>query len=67
MLADAIFFHEGDIYRDIDRDRTFNRITELKSFFTPSIRFEPDPADSTGVSLIANILLTSKKEIFLKK
>ncbi|GAL00238.1 hypothetical protein JCM19314_492 [Nonlabens ulvanivorans] len=61
VLADAIFFHEGDIYRDIDRDRTFNRITELKSFYTPSIRLEPDPADSTGVSLIANILLTSKR------
>ncbi|WOI21952.1 translocation and assembly module lipoprotein TamL [Nonlabens ulvanivorans] len=66
VLADAIFFHEGDIYRDIDRDRTFNRITELKSFYTPSIRLEPDPADSTGVSLIANILLTSKKKFFLK-
>ncbi|MGJ8683525.1 MAG: BamA/TamA family outer membrane protein [Nonlabens sp.] len=66
VLVDAVFFHEGDVYRDIDRDRTFNRITELKSFYTPSIRFEPDPADSTGVNLIANILLTSKKKFFLK-
>lgn len=66
VLADAIFFYEGSVYRDIDRDRTFNRITELKSFYTPSIRFEPDPADSTGVNLIVNILLTSKKKFFVK-
>ncbi len=66
VLVDAVFFHEGDIYRDIDRDRTFNRITELKSFFTPSIHFEQDPTDPTGVSLIANVLLTSKKKFFLK-
>jgi len=66
VLADAIFFHEGDVYKDIDRDRTFNRITELNSFYTPSIRLEPDPTDPTGVGLIANILLTSKKKFFLK-
>lgn len=65
VLADAMFFYEGDIYRKIDHDRTFNRITELKSFYTPSIRFVEDPTDSTGVHLIANVLLTSKKKLFL--
>ncbi|WP_124981766.1 translocation and assembly module lipoprotein TamL [Nonlabens xiamenensis] len=61
-LTDAVFFHKGDVYRDLDRDRTYRRITELRSFLYPSIRYEKDPADSTGTDLIANVLLTSKKK-----
>jgi outer membrane protein assembly factor BamA len=62
-LTDAIFFHKGDIYRDIDRDRTYKRITELQSFLYPTIRYDADPRDSTGTDLIANVLLTSKKKL----
>jgi outer membrane protein assembly factor BamA len=61
-LADAIFFEPGNTYRDLDRDRTYKRITELNSFLYPSITYEEDPADSTGTDLIANVLLTSKKK-----
>lgn len=61
-LTDAIFIHKGDLYRDIDRDRTYRRITELQSFQYPTIRYEEDPRDSTGTDLIANVLLTSKKK-----
>lgn len=66
VLTDAIFFHEDDMYRDIDRDRSYKRITELKSFVTPSIRYVEDPADSTGQALIANVLLTSLQRLQLK-
>ncbi|WP_338350970.1 BamA/TamA family outer membrane protein [Nonlabens tegetincola] len=65
-LTDAVFFHEGDIYRDLDRDRTYKRITELQSFLYPQIRYVSDPADSTGRDLIANVLLTSKKKFNVK-
>jgi outer membrane protein assembly factor BamA len=61
-LTDAIFFKKGDLYRDIDRNRTYRRITELQSFLYPTISYIQDPADSTGANLIANILLTSKKK-----
>ncbi|MEP0481157.1 MAG: POTRA domain-containing protein, partial [Nonlabens sp.] len=61
-LTDAIFIHKGDLYKDIDRDRTYRRITELQSFQYPTIRYVEDPRDSTGTDLIANILLTSKKK-----
>jgi outer membrane protein assembly factor BamA len=61
-LTDAIFFHKGDVYRDIDRDRTYKRITELQSFSYPTIKYVEDPRDSTGTDLIANVLLTSKKK-----
>jgi outer membrane protein assembly factor BamA len=62
VLTDAVFFEPGFIYRDLDRDRTYKRITELNSFLYPSITYLEDPADSTGTSLIANVLLTSKKK-----
>lgn len=66
VLTDAMFFHEGDIYRDLDRDRTYKRITELKSFVYPTIRYIEDPADTTGQALIANVLLSSLKRFQLK-
>lgn len=60
-LTDAIVFKPGDLYRDVDRDRTYRNITNLNSFQYPDIRFIEDPADSTKSSLIANVLLTSKQ------
>ncbi len=62
VLTDAVFFEPGFIYRDLDRDRTYKRITELNSFLYPSITYIEDPADSTGNNLIANVLLASKKK-----
>ena len=62
VLTDAVFFEPDFMYRDIDRNRTYKRITELNSFLYPSINYVEDPADSTGNNLIANVLLTSKKK-----
>lgn len=61
-LTDAVVFKPGDLYRDIDRDRTYRNITQLNSFEYPDIRFREDPADSTKTSLIADVLLTSKEK-----
>ncbi|WP_085766662.1 translocation and assembly module lipoprotein TamL [Nonlabens spongiae] len=64
-LTDAVFTQQGDIYRDLDRSRTYKRITELRSFFAPSISYYPDPNDSTSNELIARIDLQSKKKFEL--
>ncbi|MGB5982835.1 MAG: BamA/TamA family outer membrane protein [Nonlabens sp.] len=64
-LTDAVFMHQDDIYRDIDRNRTYKRITELRSFFAPTITYIPDTRDSTGTDLIARIDLSSKKKFEL--
>jgi len=61
-LTDAVVFKPGDLYRDIDRDRTYRSITQLNSFQYPNIRYREDPADSTKSSLIADVLLTSKQK-----
>ncbi len=66
VLTDAMFFHEGDMYRDLDRDRSYKRLTELKSFVYPTIRYIEDPADTTGQALIANVLLSSQKRFQLQ-
>jgi outer membrane protein assembly factor BamA len=64
-LTDAVFINPDSIYRNIDRNRTYRRITELRSFQAPTISYEPDPNDSTGTNLVANIALTSKKKFEL--
>jgi hypothetical protein len=61
VLSDFIFIKKDSIYRDIDRTRTNNRISETRIFKYPNILYKEDPRDSTGVGLIANILLTPKE------
>lgn len=61
VLSDFIFIKKDSIYRDVDRARTNNRISETRIFKYPSILYEEDPRDSTNTSLVANILLTPKE------
>lgn len=61
VLSDFIFIKKDSIYRDIDRARTNNRISETRIFKYPNILYQEDPRDSTGTGLIANILLTPKE------
>ncbi len=57
-ITDAIFIKPGNIYSDLDRTRTYNRLNSLRIFKYPNIQYTPDPADSTGTDLVTNIFLT---------
>jgi len=61
-LADAIFITPGEIYKDIDRTRTYRHISELKTFKYPDIDYIVNDADT---SLTANIFLTPRKKYSL--
>lgn len=55
-LTDAIFLARDSVYRDIDRLRTYRRITSLNTFRYPNIELLEAPGDR----LDANIYLTSR-------
>ena len=57
-ITDAIFIRPGEIFRDRDRARTYNRMSSLRIFKYPNIEYTLDPADTTNNKLIANIFLT---------
>lgn len=61
VLSEFIFIKKDSVYRDIDRARTNSRISETRIFKYPNILYQEDPRDTTGVGLIANILLTPKE------
>ncbi len=61
-LTDAIFITPGEIYKDIDRTRTYRHISELKTFKYPDIDYIVNDADT---SLTANIFLTPRKKYSL--
>lgn len=64
-ITDAIFIKPGTIFRDIDRTLTYNRMSSLRVFKYPDIEYVPDPEDSTGTNLVANIFLTPQKKYSL--
>ncbi|WP_300437405.1 BamA/TamA family outer membrane protein [Christiangramia sp.] len=57
-ITDAIFVKPGNIYRDLDRTRTYNRLNALRVFKYPEIQYTLDPDDSTGTDLVTNIFLS---------
>ena len=57
-LTDAVFINPNDIFRDIDRTRTYRHISNLRTFRYPNIEYIE--ADST--SLIANVFLKPRKK-----
>ncbi len=64
-ITDAIFIRPGEIFKDTDRTRTYNRMSSLRVFKYPSIEYTPDPADSTSTDLVANIFLTPQQKYSL--
>ena len=61
-LTDAIFISEGNLFRDLDRTRTYRYLSELKIFKYPSIEYIENEKDTT---LTANIYLIPKKKFGL--
>ena len=64
-ITDAIFIKPGEIFKDTDRTRTYNRMSSLRVFKYPNIEYSLDPADSTNTDLIANIFLTPQPKYSL--
>lgn len=61
-LTDNIFIKKGDVFKDIDRTLTYNRISQLRIFKYPNIKYVEDPRDSTNTNLIANVFLTPREK-----
>ncbi|RZS91988.1 BamA/TamA family outer membrane protein [Aquimarina brevivitae] len=61
-ITNSVLISPGQIFRDIDRTRTYNQISNLRAFKYPNIEYEIDTTDASGKSLIANILLTPRKK-----
>ena len=61
-LTDAIFIKKGQLFKDLDRARTYRYLSELKTFKYPTIEYIENESDS---SLTANILLTPRKKYSL--
>lgn len=61
VLTDAVFIKKGDVFNEEKRSLTYQRIANMGIFDYPSIRYQVDPRDESGRSLIANVLLSSKK------
>ncbi|WP_431137250.1 BamA/TamA family outer membrane protein [Psychroserpens mesophilus] len=58
-LTDAVFISKGQIFRDLDRTRTYRYLSELKAFNYPNIEYIENEQDTT---LTANIYLSPKKK-----
>ncbi|NQX84883.1 MAG: BamA/TamA family outer membrane protein [Flavobacteriaceae bacterium] len=61
-LTDAVLITKGNIFKDIDRIRTYRYLNELKTFKYPRIDYDVNEQDST---LTATITLTPKKKFGL--
>ncbi|RYJ43402.1 BamA/TamA family outer membrane protein [Flavobacterium beibuense] len=64
-LTDPVFITPGSTYADFRRTLTYRYLSNLNIFYYPKIIYEPDPADSTGTSLITNIYLKPKTKFDL--
>ena len=58
-LTDAVFITKDQIFRDLDRTRTYRYLSELKAFNYPNIEYIENEQDTT---LTANIYLSPKKK-----
>lgn len=61
-ITDAVFVSPGSVYSDLRSTLTTRYLSNLKVFNYPSIRYRPNPTDSLGQSLIADIYLTQREK-----
>ena len=61
-ITDAVFIAKGSLFSDIRTTLTTRYLSNLKIFNYPTIQYIPDPNDSNGKSLIANIYLQPRKK-----
>ena len=58
-LTDAILIAKGEVFKDLDRSRTYRYLNELRTFKYPNIEYIENAEDTT---LTANIYLIPKKK-----
>nr|WP_230933972.1 BamA/TamA family outer membrane protein [Psychroserpens luteolus] len=58
-ITDAIFINKGEVFKDIDRTRTYRYLSQLQAFRYPRIDYIPNEADTT---LVANVYLVPRKK-----
>ncbi|WP_344924434.1 BamA/TamA family outer membrane protein [Aquimarina addita] len=61
-ITNSVLIAPGEVFRDRDKTRTYNQISNLRTFKYPNIRYEVDPNDPEGTDLIASVLLTPRKK-----
>nr|WP_299338600.1 BamA/TamA family outer membrane protein [uncultured Psychroserpens sp.] len=61
-ITDAVFIHKGDVFKDIDRTRTYRYLSELQAFRYPRIEYIENENDTT---LTANVYLVPRKKFEL--
>ncbi len=61
-LTDAVFIGQGNLFKDLDRTRTYKYLSELKIFKYPTIEYIENTNDTT---LTTNIYLIPKKKFGL--
>lgn len=64
-ITDAVSITPNKIFRDVDRNLTYNQISDLRIFKYPNIQYQEDPRDTTGQGLISTIFLTPRKRATL--
>ena len=58
-ITDAVLISKGNVFKDLDRSRTYRYLNELRTFKYPDIEYLENPKDTT---LTANIYLIPKKK-----
>ncbi|MGC1473653.1 MAG: BamA/TamA family outer membrane protein [Psychroserpens sp.] len=61
-LTDAVFINKDDVFKDIDRTRTYRYLSQLQAFRYPRIEYVENVNDTT---LTANVYLIPKKKFEL--
>jgi outer membrane protein assembly factor BamA len=64
-ITDAIAISPNKIYRDVDRNLTYNQLSDLNVFKYPNITYQEDPRDLSHKSLVSTIFLTPRKKATL--
>ncbi|YCO53823.1 outer membrane protein assembly factor [Psychroserpens sp. MEBiC05023] len=61
-ITDAVFIHKDEVFKDIDRTRTYRYLSQLRAFRYPRIEYVENEADTT---LTANVYLIPRKKFEL--
>ncbi|MDG5490108.1 outer membrane protein assembly factor [Psychroserpens sp. SPM9] len=61
-ITDAVFINKDQVFRDIDRTRTYRYLSELQAFRYPRITYIENESDTT---LTANVYLVPRKKFEL--
>ena len=64
-ITDAVAISPNRIFKDVDRNLTYNQVSDLRIFKYPNISYQEDPRDTTDNGLISTIFLTPRKKATL--